>query len=287
MSKFLTKAAKQEFDDEVLHAFQTNGSDLRNTVTVRTGVVGDMYKFRHMGKGMAQQKPTQALVIPMDIDHEKIDCVLENWHASEYTDIFDAAEVNFDEQRELAQTIAGGLGRRLDQLIIDALGAASFTVGTQGTVANSVGGATTDLNVAKLRRAKRLLDDKGVPGGMRHILHSPFGLETMLGETSVTSADFNTVRALVNGELNTFVGFQFHSVEARTEGGLPKDGSNDRSTYAYHQSAVGLAIGIEINSEVNYIAERTSWLATGIIKAGSVVRDADGTVELTTREAAA
>jgi hypothetical protein len=285
MSKFLSQAAKQEFDDEVLHAFQTGGTDLRNAVTLRTGVVGDIYKFRHMGKGMARQKPTQALVIPMDINHELINCPLENWHASEYTDIFDQAEVNFDEQRELASTIAMGLGRRNDQLIIDALGASSFVVGTQGAVATTIGGAGTDLNVAKLRRAKRLLDNNGVPNTDRHILHSAEGLEAMLGQTEATSADFNTVRALVNGDLNSFVGFQFHAVEAREEGGLPK-ASAVRETYAFQKTAVGLAIGIEVTSEVNYAFERTSWLCTGIMKAGAVVRDADGTVKLSTTEAA-
>lgn len=159
MSKFLSAAAKQEFDDEVHHAFQTAGADLRNTVTLRTGVVGDIYKFRRMGKGMAKQKPTQALVIPMDVEHELINCPLSNWHASEYTDIFDAVEVNFEEQSELATTIAGALGRRLDQLIIDALDAAT----PAGTVGTDIGGVGSDLNSAKVRRAARFLGDNGVP----------------------------------------------------------------------------------------------------------------------------
>lgn len=280
MSKFLSAVAKQEFDDEVKHAFQ-NMTGLRDSVTVRNNVVGDIYKFRRMGKGMAKQKPTQALVIPMDVEHTLIDCPLGNWHASEYTDIFDAAEVNFDEQRELAMTISWALGRRLDQNVIDALDAESSYA---GQVPNSVGGANSNLNVAKLRRAKALLDDEGVPSTGRHILHSPFGLEAMLGETAATSADFNTVRALVNGEIDTFVGFRFHSVEARDEGGLQIDGSDDRTSYAYHESAVGLAIGIDLPTEVAYINERTSWLATGLLKSGAVSRDGKGIVEIITRE---
>jgi hypothetical protein len=280
MSKFLSAAARKEFDDEVQHAFQSGGTDLRNTVTVRNNVVGDTYNFRRMGKGMAKQKPTQALVIPMDIEHELIPTPLKNWHASEYTDIFDQTEVNFDEQQELAMTIAWALGRRLDQIVIDA---ADAETNYAGQVTAAVGGANTDLNVAKLRRAKRFLDDTGVGNSDRFILHSPWGLEAMLGQEEATSADYNTIRALVNGEINSFVGFQFRSIEAREEGGLPKSG-DIRTSFAYHRSAVGLAIGMDMSTEVNYIAERTSWLATGKMKAGSVVRDGEGVVEILTDE---
>ncbi len=101
MSKTLSAAAQQAFDDTVLQEFQGTGF-LRNTVTIRNNVVGDIYKFRHLGKGMANQKPSQADVTPMDVQHNLINCTLENWNAPEYTDIFDQAEVNFDEQQELA-----------------------------------------------------------------------------------------------------------------------------------------------------------------------------------------
>ena len=91
MSINLSPVAVTQFDDDVKHAFQTAGS-LRDTVTVRNGVVGDIYKFRKMGKGLANQKATQAEVTPMDVSHSLITCTLGNWNAPEYTDIFDAAD---------------------------------------------------------------------------------------------------------------------------------------------------------------------------------------------------
>ena len=56
-------------------------------------------------------------------------------------------------------------------------------------------------------------------------------------------------------------------------------------SYAYDRRAVGLAVGIDFRSEVNYIPEKTSWLANGLFKAGSVGVDALGIVEITTTEA--
>lgn len=283
MSKTLSSAAQQQFDSEVKHAFQGGGAMmLRQTVTVRTGVVADIYKFRKMGKGQAQQKTApQTDVTPMNVSHSLINCTLSNWTAAEYTDIFDAAEVNFDEQTELAETIAKAIDRRCDQLIIDSMDASGSYAGTVGT---DVGGTGTDWNTAKARRAKKHLDDNEVDKNDRHILVSADGLEAMLGTTEATSSDYNTVKALVNGEINTWLGFTWHTIGTRDEGGLPLSGST-RTSFAWHRSAIGLAVGIDVRTEVNYIAEKTSWLCNGLFKAGAVVRDSDGVVKITTTEA--
>jgi len=284
VSKNLSAAAQQLFDDQVHHLFQSTGK-LKPTVTIRNGVKADSYNFRRMGKGLANQKPSQAEVTPMDVSHALIPATLSNWNAPEYTDIFDQAEVNFDEQRELAMTIASAMGRRCDQLVIDALDTLHANSGSYaGQIATSVGGADTNLNIAKLRGAKEALDDNGVDSSGRHIAVSANGLSALLGTTEATSSDFNSVKALVQGELNTFLGFQFHLIETRDEGGLAIDGSDVRTGFAWHESAIGLAIGLDIRSEIDYIAQRTSWLCNGIFKAGAVVRDATGVVEILSDE---
>ena len=278
MSKTLSAAAATQFDSEVLHEYQGMGS-LRTTVTVRTGVVGDTYKFRHMGKGLAKLRGApQTDVTPMDVAHSLQTATLENWVAPEYTDIFDAAEVNFQERAELAQTIAGALTRREDQLIIDAFDASSTYA---GTVTIAIGGAATDLNPAKLRRASRYLNAKGVPASGRHLVHGALQLEALLGNTEATSSDYNTVKALVNGEINSFVGFKFQMIEDRSaeEGGLTV-AAGVRDCYAYHTTSTGYASGIDPKTEVNYVPVKVSWLANGMLKAGSVVRNSNGLVKV-------
>ena len=278
MSKFLSSAARTEFDTEVLHEYQGMGS-LRTTVTVRTGVVGDTYKFRGMGRGLAKQRGApQTDIIPMDVSHSLQTATLENWVAPEYTDIFDQAEVNFQEQTELAQTIAGALSRREDQLIIDAMDSSSTYAGTVGI---AVGGAASDLNPAKLRRASRHLNQKGVTNAGRHIVIGALQLEALLGNTEATSSDFNTVKALVNGELNSFVGFNFKLIEDRAadEGGLSVT-AGVRDCFAYHTTSTGFASGLDPRTEVNYIPVKVSWLANGMLKAGAVVRNSNGLVKV-------
>lgn len=283
MSKFLSTVANTEFDAEVKQAYQMS-SKLDAHITMRSGVVGDTYKPRKMGKGLARQRPAPSSdVTPMDITHAQQTITLTNWYAPEYTDIFDQQVVNFDEQKELASTIAWALGRRKDQLIID-----SVEDGTpSGTVDEDVGGADTGMNVDKVRRASRLLNQLGVPMDGRSLWHTAIGLEQMLGETEATSSDYNSVKSLVNGELNTFVGFKWVCIETRTEGGLPIDTGatpDETHNFAVHKAAVVYASGMDIRQETNYIPEKVSWLSNGMMKGGAVVRDADGYVEIQTNE---
>lgn len=280
MSKNLSAAASTEFDDLVKHAYQTMGATnggIVGAVTRRDGVVGDTYKFRAMGKGLANQKASQADVTPMDISHNLIIATLGNWNAPEYTDIFDAAEVNFDEKQELAQTIAGALHRRQEQIIIDAMDAST----PGATIATSVGGADTNMNIEKVVAASKELNDAGVPIDQdRHLATSASGLQAMLLETQVGSADYNSVQSLMTGTLDYWMGFHWHIVESRDEGGLSVAAGDVRSSYAWHKSAVGLATGIDIKTDVNWIAQKTSWLCNGMMKSGAAIRDTAGLIEI-------
>lgn len=281
MSRHLTDNQIASFDTRVKTAYEL-GSMLRPTVELADNIVGATHRFNKIGKGMATRRIDQTDVIPMNIIHGNATATLEDWNAAEYTGIFNQQKVNYKEQDKLAGIIAKAIGRREDQLILDALDAAATTL----TVSTDVGGVGTGLNTAKLRRASALLNDKGVPRGKgdRHIVVSATGLEQLLGTTEVTSGDYNAVKALVDGELDYFLGFKFHVMETRDEGGLPKAG-NLRTSFAYHTPAIGLAVGINMRTEVNYIPVKTSWLANGIFSAGAVAIDADGIVELTTTEA--
>ena len=271
MSINLSPVAVTEFDSMVKHAFQ-NASLLRDTVTVRNNVIGDTYKFRAMGKGLANQKTTSADVDPMDVAHSLITATLQNWNAPEYTDIFDAAEVNFDEKQELATTIAGALGRRLDQHVIAAMDAASPTaVGT-----GSTGLVATDLVDAKVELVKQ-----GVGSGDLYCAINAAGLAGLLADEKTTSADYQAVKALVNGEINTFAGFNVVVIEDRSgnEGGLTI-ATDVVSAYAYSKEAIGLAVGIDMKTSIDYVPQKTSFLCNGMLKAGAAVRDVAGLVEI-------
>ncbi len=275
----LSNAFVTLFDAEVKQAYQGKAM-LVGAVRARRGVEGSIVKFPKVGKGTATLRVPQTDVTPINASFSQVTLTLQDWNAAEYSDIFSQAKVNFDERQELVQVVAAAVGRRQDQMIIDALVNSSTAL----TVANSIGGSNTNLNLAKLRDAKRLLDKSNVPPEGRHIVIHANSLSNLLSETSVTSSDFNTVKALVQGELNTFLGFTFHVLGDRSEGGLPIDGSSDRKVFAFHQAAVGYGEGIAMRTEINYIPEKTSWLVNEVFSANAVAIDAEGIVQITCRE---
>ena len=272
MSVYLNTVAVTAFDEQVKHAFQGVGQ-LRNTVTVRNNVTGNEYRFQAIGKGMAHKRTAPSSdSIPMNIDYSKVLCLLEDWDADEYTDMFKQKEVNFDEVRELARVIANALGRRMDQLIIDAVNDARSSLAAIG---NIVAHGGTGLDLDKLQATAQLMDDLEIPEEGRYFVGSTKAKQQLLSNTETTSADYNTVKTLVNGQIDTFYGFKFKWIGKREEGGLYKNG-NIRDCIAYHESSIGLAIGIDPNTTVDWVPQKKSYLSAGQMKAGAVVRDLEG-----------
>jgi hypothetical protein len=280
MAVSISNAFVTLFDTEVKQAYQADAV-LRNTVRLRTGVTASTHKFPKIGSGVAQVRVPQTDVTPLNVTYSQATVTLTDYIAAEYSDIFNQAKVNFDERQELVQVVAKAIGRRSDQMIIDALAASSTSL----TVATSIGGSATNLNMAKLREAARLLNTANVPAEDRYILIHASQLSSLLSETSVTSSDFNTVKALVQGDITTFMGFNFVTIGDRSEGGLTGGGSGStRKVYAYHKMAVGMAESMAIRSEINYIPEKTSWLVSSMFSAGAVAIDAGGCVDITCTE---
>lgn len=281
MSNSLTANAIASFDAQVKHAYQ-GSSMLRGTVRLKTGVVGSTHRFPKMGKGTATQRVPQTDVTPMNVVHSNRTATLSDWNAPEYTDIFNQAEVNYSERAELAEVIAGAIGRREDQIILDAADAASTTL----TVSEDIGGTGTGMNTAKIRRSKKLLMQRGVKfkRGNQTLVMAAQGLEDLLGDDDANTFDKNAVKALVDGEITFWLGFEIKVMEDRDEGGLPT-ATGLRTSYAYDKAAIGLAIGMDFRTEVNYIPQKTSWLANGLFKAGAVDIDSNGIVEITSVEA--
>ena len=91
------------------------------------------------------------------------------------------------------------------------------------------------------------------------------------------------LKALVSGEINTFLGFRFYILGDRDEGGLPLS-TNDRTCYAFHRSSIGMAVNMAQKTEINYVPEKTSFLVNSMFSAGAVAIDDEGIVKITCDE---
>ena len=277
MAVGISNAFVQLFDAEVKQAYQASRA-LAGLTRERANVEGNQVKFPKIGKGTATVRVPQTDVTPLNVTYSQVTATMSDYIAAEYSDIFSQQKVNFDERRELVQVVGNAIGRRMDQLTIDALTAS----GTSLTVATSIGGAGTNMNIEKLIEAKKLLDAGNVPMQGRCMLIHANTLAGLLGETQVTSADFASVKALVQGDIDTFMGFKFVTLGDRDEGGLPLPST--RTCFAFHRDAVGVGIGMNQKSEINYVPEKTSFLVSSMFSAGAVAIDAEGIVAISCTE---
>ena len=274
MSTNLSPAFVQLFEAEVHQAYQ-GAAVLRGAARTRTGVVGDTVKFPKVGKGSASVRVPQTDVTPINASFSQVSVSMTDYVAAEYSDIFNQQKVNFDERQELAQVVGNAIGRREDQIIIDALNAASAGSTVAKTVVTSGSAAASNLNVGKIIAAKKALDAKNVPPTDRHFVIHANNLAGLLGDERAVSGDYQTLRALVSGEINTMMGFRFHVIGDRDEDGLPL-ATNDRTCFAFHRSALGVGVGIAPKTEINYIPEKTSFLVTAMLSMGAGAIDVDG-----------
>tara|TARA_R110002110_G_scaffold67528_1_gene184000 strand:- start:260 stop:1108 length:849 start_codon:yes stop_codon:yes gene_type:complete len=270
------------FDAEVKQAYQAQRK-LAGLIRERDAAGATTVKFPKLGKGAATIRTPQSDVVPINATYSQATATMVDWIASEYSDIFNQSHVNFNDRQEMVQMVGGAIGRRMDQVVVDALDAA-----TPATVANSIGGAGTDLNVAKIREAGKKLNANNVPADNRTLLIHANSLAALLGETQATSVDYVTSRALMDGSLDTYLGFKIVVMGNMDEGGLTIDGSSDRTCYAFHKNSLGMGTSMQNQTRVDYIPEKTSFLVASMFSAGAIaVEDttAGGIVKITCREA--
>lgn len=287
MSINLSNAARTLFDDSYKAAYESMGPDLRPYVTFRSQAGVDVYKFRTMGRGMAKARgASQSQLDTLGIAHSTVTCTLENWYASELTDVFDQDKTNAPQEvPALAKVLANSVKRRETQLVIDALNGAAATLSASNLVGEGTDG--TGLTIAKLLSARKALK-------ANDIMETPILLLTekqeadLLNLTQFTSSDFTANVGAETGNIRQgHFGFNYVLVgSGREEAGLasgvtdPTNSSTDnRRIWAFVPSAVGLVVGLN-KTEVNYESAAASWRSTAMLRAGACVIDKAGIVSI-------
>ena len=161
-----------------------------------------------------------------------------------------------------SEAAAMAMGRAMDEAIVDAADGTAYTGVAGGTSTSytsgntidvQVGGSASDvgLNVAKLRAAKQILDANEAEDDGRYCIINAKQLQNLLAETEITSSDYAVVKALVQGEVNTFLGFDFKRTEL-----LETDSNSDHKVLYWQQAGMKLAIGSEPIAKISERADK-------------------------------
>lgn len=181
-------------------------------------------------------------------------------------DKFDLQATIPDPTSPVVQTLSNAAGRQYDNRILIASRGTAYTGQEGGTsvalpAAQKVAAGGTGLTIAKLRSAKKILDQGKLPKDGRFIGVDAEGMEDLLTTTEVTSSDFNTVKALVQGDLDTFLGFKFINLEAPISDDAASTLGSSGASYAvaWHKSSLGIAIwgdsGASIDTRVDVVGK--------------------------------
>jgi hypothetical protein len=256
MSTQVTTAFVQQYSANVQMLSQQRGSLLRDAVRVEA-MMGKNAFFDQVGSATAQKRTTRHGDTPqMDTPHARRRVSLVDYEYADLIDDQDKVRMLIDPTSSYAQAAAFAMGRAMDDEIIAAATGTAFTGETGSTStalpsAQQIANGGTDMTVAKLREAKKIMDLASVdPSIPRYIAVSPEQIDALLGDTNVTSSDFNTVKALVQGDVNQFMGFNF-IVSNR----LAKSG-NIRSCFAWAEDGMALAIGKDVNARIDERADK-------------------------------
>lgn len=262
-----------QYEAEVHVAYQQGGSLLRNTVRVKTGVIGKADVFGKIGKGEATRKGRHDDVDPMDVEHGQVSAQLEDWYAPAYVDKLDELKIRHDERKAMIQTGAYAVGRKVDSLII---GAATTAVPS----ANVVGAGTAVLSLDNCLEAFARLNECEVPDdGQRYAVVGPRQWNQLLKIDQFAKSSYvGTEYAWMQGrEAKRWLGiiWMMHNGLGRTGEGA----AAATKCLMYHKTALGLAEGGGgVTSEINYVAQKVAYLCNNMISAGAVAIDPDGLI---------
>jgi len=258
MSVQITTAFVNQFSSNIQMLSQQMGSLLRNAVDVET-VNGEKAFFDQVGSAAAVLRTTRHADTPLiDTPHSRRMVTMSDYEYADLIDDQDKVRLLVDPTSTYARAAAAAMGRAMDDVIISAALGTALT-GKDGTTSTpfdsnnqiAVGGA--GLTLAKLIEAKEILDSNDVdPSIPRYIAVSPKQITNLLDDPEVTSADYNTVRALVKGELDTYVGFKFITTNR-----LGLDGSGDRRCFAWAMDGIKLAVGKEPTARIDERADKS------------------------------
>lgn len=276
MSFEITTAMVEQYRSNVQLLSQQKVARLQETCEI-VPVTGKVFYGERIGATTGQIRTTRHGDTPLiSTPHSRRKGTVYDWEWADLIDKQDTPKVLIDISGKYVQNAIAAANRHKDYFVIAALGGAAYSgvagattvnnydsgecriINGDGTLATAGSDATnttqTALTLAKLLTCKELLDaaeiDEDRP---RYFVTNAYNLTQLLNVAEVKSSDYNTVKALAEGKIDTFLGFKFIRIEYRTDGlGLQYHGTDTDCVrcYAYAQGAITMGLQEDITTRI-------------------------------------
>ena len=274
MSQQVTEAFVQQYNSNVIHLSQQKGSMLEPYVR-RESQKGKSQFFDRIGPVAAVKRTGRHADTPqIDTPHSRRMVTIDDYEWADLVDDQDKIRMLIDPTSEYVLAAAWAFGRSKDDVIIASAFGSAYAGDDGKTVvahpnadkyAANDGAVFTNLNVRTLRAIRRMLKKNLVDKSLQlHIAVTSSQTEAMLGQIEVTNSDYNTVKALVQGEVDSYMGFKFHELErinlttsttATAASGVVGAGvalaGTNRAVIAWAEGGLLMSVGEDVMSRIS------------------------------------
>lgn len=247
----------KQFSDTITLLVRQFDSRLSGSVQVDSNFKSEKKLYDRIGTFSLTQLSTRWQDTPLAVpDHTRRAIVPSYFAGATLEDPMDALQMLIDPKSAYMQSFQAAANQKKDDIIITAMGGAAltgkegtsstnFAAGQQVAVTYGSGGSNSGLTKAKVLRAKQKLDANEVDKEDRFAVTSSKQIEDLLNTTEVASSDYNVVKALVQGEIETWVGFKFrHSERLLTS-------NSNRLCYFWQKKAIMFALAKDSQGRVD------------------------------------
>ena len=289
MSTSVDTSFVTQYEAEVKHVFQREGSMLKGSVRMKMDVRGSTAVFNRVGKGTATTKSRHGTITPMNQTHAAPSCTLEDFYAGDWVDKLDEAKLLLNERDVIAKGGAMALGRKVDDQITTVLGTTTQT----GVTITSTSKATV---IATLTEACEAAWDNDVPNdGEVYGIVTPRLWSQMSQTDQFASRDYRN--RMVGEDGPAIDGWtQWNNVKWKMHTGLPNKGTSTANAYVYHKMSVAYAVAESagnmagndsIAADITWHGDRAAHFVNHMMSGQACMIDDTGVIELTTNDNAA
>lgn len=231
----------QQYSENIMDLAQQKESKLWDTVYQKTNVRGKHFFQDQIGEWTMKTKAGRNPKTPAsDPNLARRMAIMLDYHDNVMLDRADNLKIISDPKSSYTKAAGKAIGRKIDDVIIDALGGDAKT-GETGSVTTVLPSSqiivhgSTGLTFDKVKKAQRILNDNDVDAEDRYFVTSPQGIEDLMGDEKATSSDYTTMQAIQSGNFagQSWMGFKW-IMSTR----LDIDGSSIRDCFAYHKYGV-------------------------------------------------
>lgn len=243
----------QQWTDGITLLAQQKMTRLRKAVRVEPGITGTRAYFDQLGTVTAQIKTTRHGDTPLtDTPHSRRQVALDPFEHADLIDDSDKIRTLNDPTNDYTRVFAAAFGRAIDQVIIDAAFATALTGVSGGTSTTfdtsgyQIAAGAVGLTLAKIIQANKILREaENDPEEGFFLAVSQEQIEDVLNDGTITSADYNSVRLLMSGDITEFMGFTWIPTERLGTA------SGERRVIAWAKNSLLLGVGKEPSGRIS------------------------------------